>query len=360
MGKPEFYKLKVKTVNKETPDTVSVTFDLPAELKPKFDFTQGQYLTLKKEIKGQDVRRSYSICTSPLDQKLAVAIKWVEGGLFSTYANQELQAGDSLEVMQPMGKFYSPLDPQNENNYVAFAAGSGITPMLSIIKTTLQTEAKSTFTLFFGNRNIEHIIFREEIEALKNKYLGRFSVHHILSRENLGVPLYAGRIDQEKATQLIDLFLDPPQISHCFICGPEEMIFAVKEVLMNKGVEESKIHFELFTSPLGKLGKKKKEKSYEGPKFDSTVAIIMDGDQFDFGLSSNGEPILDAAQKATGADLPFACKGGVCCTCKAKLLEGQVEMDVNYGLEPDEIEAGYILTCQAHPRTEKVLLSFDD
>lgn len=358
---PKFHTLQVKEVRTETPDCVSVAFDVPDALKADYAFIQGQYLTLKTDIDGEDVRRSYSICSSPLEQELRVAVKHVEGGRFSTFANQKLQAGDTLDVMTPMGKFYTELDKNNEKQYVAFAAGSGITPVMSILKTVLEVEPKSSFTLFYGNRNFESIIFREAIEALKNKHLERLSIHHILSREVLGSPLFNGRINGEKCEQFCKAFFDVEQVDDYFLCGPEDMIFSVKNTLEEKGVDTKRIHFELFTTPTTKATKTKKtEITTPLPsESDSKITVILDGDAFDFSLHSNGDNILDAALK-NGADLPFACKGGVCCTCRAKILEGEVEMDVNYALEPDEVAAGFVLTCQSHPRTEKVVVSFDE
>jgi ring-1,2-phenylacetyl-CoA epoxidase subunit PaaE len=356
----QFYTLKIKDIVRQTDEAVSLSFDVPQDLQPQFRYIQGQYLTLRAEIDGQDVRRSYSICSSPLEPELRVAIKKIEGGLFSTYANERLQKGQSLQVMPPMGRFFVPKENQNQpQNYVFFAAGSGITPILSIIKTLLVSQENSQVTLFYGNKGFHSIIFREELEGLKNKYMSRFGLHHFLSRESPGAPLYKGRLDAQKCAQLSQSILDLSQSDEFYICGPEEMIHSISEFLKQKGVSEDKIHFELFTSPLGKLGAAKpKTRSQSEPEFDCEVSLTLDGYTYDFSLSSSGKNLLDAAQEA-GADVPYACKGGVCCTCKAKLLEGEVEMEVNYGLERDEIEAGFILTCQAHPKTKRVVVDFD-
>ncbi|BFG70682.1 phenylacetate-CoA oxygenase/reductase subunit PaaK [Sediminibacterium sp. KACHI17] len=353
-----FEQLTVREVRRETHDCVSIAFEVPEQLKETFRFLQGQYITLKTKIGGEEVRRSYSICSSPLDHELRVAVKKVPNGVFSTYANELLKAGDSLEVMPPMGKFFTPLLSIQKKNYVGFAAGSGITPLLSIIKTTLQTEKESTFTLVYGNRNRHSIIFRETLEALKNKYMNRFRLIHILSRETTDTPLNSGRIDADKCLTLCDKTIDLQRTDEFFLCGPEEMIFSVKNVLEEKGVAAQKIHFELFTTA-GQQNKKIQQLETEtdkGPK--SKITVKLDGISFDFELSQKGEAILDAALKQ-GADLPYACKGGVCCTCRAKLVEGQVDMEVNYGLEPDEIEQGFILTCQSHPKSEHVVVDFD-
>jgi ring-1,2-phenylacetyl-CoA epoxidase subunit PaaE len=353
-----FEQLRVKEVRKETDDCVSIAFEVPASLQEQFQFIQGQHLTLRTTINGEEIRRSYSICSSPLDNELRVAVKKVAQGIFSSYANDHLKKGDSLDVMPPMGKFYTPLKEDQKKNYVGFAAGSGITPLLSIIKTTLVTEPTSSFTLVYGNRNRPSIIFREALEALKNKYMGRFRLIHILSREQTDTILNAGRIDASKCYTLFEKTIDVSQTDEFFLCGPEEMIFAVKNVLEEKGVDKKKIHFELFTTP----GQEQRNKTVQTIHTDnepkSRITVKLDGISFDFDLAKNGAAILDAALKQ-GADLPYACKGGVCCTCRAKLVEGEVEMDVNYGLEPEEIEQGFILTCQSHPRSEKVVVDFD-
>ncbi len=355
----KFHPLQITDIRQETEDCVSVALGLPEDLRETFQYKHGQYLTLRKELNGEDVRRSYSICTSPLEKELRVAIKKVEDGRFSTYANEVLQIGDVLEAMPPLGNFTVALDPTNANSYAAFVAGSGITPVMSIIKTILEIEPQSHFTLIYGNRGFDSIIFREEIENLKNYNLDRLTIHHVFSKERMDIPLFNGRIDGEKCGTILDKLIAPNTIDEWFICGPEEMIFAVKGTLEKRGVADKKIHFELFTSPLGKLGKKKKKSV---PTFDPTLesktTIKLDGTSFDFNLPYAGDNILDAAMKE-GADLPYACKGGVCCTCRAKLVEGEVEMDVNYGLEPEEIAAGFILTCQAHPRTSKIVVDFD-
>ncbi|HEU4469497.1 MAG TPA: 1,2-phenylacetyl-CoA epoxidase subunit PaaE [Flavisolibacter sp.] len=353
-----FHPLRVKKVVKETDDCVSITFDIPTSLESTFRFKQGQSLTVRRQINGEEVRRTYSICSSPLDSQLRVAVKKVEGGSFSTWANESLKAGDVIDVMPPVGKFNTPLDPAQKKNYIAFAAGSGITPVLSIIKTTLLTEPLSHFTLVYGNRNRNAIIFKEELEALKDKFLDRFRLYHILSREKTDAPLNYGRIDVEKLDLLFSRLIDLKKANEFFLCGPEEMIFCIKGYLTARGVDSDRIHFELFTIPGQKTSVVNTGQQQEdsGPK--SRVSVKLDGISFDFELGYEGQSVLDAAL-AQGADLPYACKGGVCTTCKAKLTEGKVNMDVNWGLEPDEVEAGYILTCQAHPVTEKISVDFD-
>ena len=353
-----FHNLAIKEVRKETPECISVSFDVPAGLQKDFEFKQGQSLTMRATIGGEEVRRTYSLCSSPLDSQWKVAIKKVDGGLFSSFANDNLKSGDMLEVMEPVGKFYVELNPANKKNYLAFAAGSGITPVISIIKTTLRTEPQSSFTLVYGNRSRSSIIFFEELEGLKNQFLSRFNFINILSRERTETPLNFGRIDEEKLIELSKL-IDYTQIGETFICGPEEMIFCVKDFLIKKGVNEKNIHFELFTSSSPKASNVKRQPSNTASGPASKITVKVDGRSFDFDLPLNSDTtILDAALKQ-GADLPYACKGGMCCTCKAKLLEGEVEMDVHWGLEHEEIEKGYILTCQSHPKAEKVVVDFD-
>ena len=354
-----FHSLKVRKVEKETEDCVSIEFEIPEDLKEAFQFKQGQNLTIKKVLNGEELRRSYSICTSPFENKLRVAVKKAEGGVFSTWANEELNEGELLEVLPPTGKFYTELNPSQKKNYVAFAAGSGITPILSIIKTTLVTEPESTFTLVYGNRTKSSIIFKEDLEALKDKFIDRFRVYHILSRELTEALINNGRIDVDKLALLFSKVIDQKRCDDFFICGPEEMIFCIKGYLEGRGISSNKIHFELFTVP----GEKKSEaqttklETEEGPR--AKVSVKLDGVVFDFDLNYESESILDAALKQ-GADLPYACKGGVCTTCKAKLIEGEITMDVNWGLEPDEVARGFILTCQSHPKTDKVVIDFDE
>jgi ring-1,2-phenylacetyl-CoA epoxidase subunit PaaE len=355
--KPTFHKLRIKDVRKETADCCSIAFEIPEELKPNYQFIQGQYLTLRADIDKEDIRRSYSICSSPFEDDLRVAVKQVEDGKFSTYANNTLKEGDIIDVMTPVGNFYTELDAENKKHYVAFAAGSGITPILSIMKTVLETEHDSTFTLFYGNKNTASIIFKEDIEALKNVYMERLTVHYFLSREVLHSPIMNGRIDESKCKDIFDKLIAVDTIDECFSCGPEAMIFAVRDILKARGFDESKIHFELFTSSSNAAITKKVVKEEDKGRV-TNVTVTLDGKAFQFDLPFGTESILDAALKE-GADLPFACKGGVCCTCKARLIEGEVEMAVNYALEKEEVEAGYVLSCQSRPITDKVVVDFD-
>lgn len=356
-----FRSLVIKDIRTETPECVSIAFDVPADLETEFQFIQGQNITVKSMVDGEEVRRSYSICSSPMDNELRVAVKKVSNGKFSTHANTLLKKGDVVEVLPPTGRFYTNLNSTHQKNYLAIAAGSGITPLLSIIKTTLATEPLSSFTLIYGNRNRASIIFKEELEALKNKYIKRFSLYHILSRERTDTDVNYGRIDAAKCSELNNKLVPFSAFDEYFICGPEEMIFSTKDFLETLGVQKEKIHFELFTTP-GQAGstliRNVSTNSSGNTDQSSTITIKSDGVFFDFKLPFDGDSILDGALQQ-GADLPYACKGGVCCTCRAKLIEGEVEMEVNYALEDDEVKAGYILTCQSHPRTEKVVVDYD-
>lgn len=352
-----FHPLKIRSVKKETADCISVSFDVPENLKEAFQFKEGQNITVRQVVEGNEIRRSYSVCTAPHENELKVAIKAVDGGIFSSFA-QSLKKGDTLEILPPVGKFNAKL-AKEAGRYLAIAAGSGITPVISIIKHTLQNDADSVFTLVYGNRSRSSIIFFEELEAIKNKYMNRFNFINVLSREKTDAAINYGRIDKDKLAAL-DALIDYEKMDSVYICGPEEMIFGASEFLEGKGLDKNKIHFELFTSPGQANGQVKKQTETQtedkGPK--SNITVKLDGRSFDFDLGLQSMSILDAALQQ-GADLPYACKGGVCCTCRAKLVSGEVSMDVNYALEPEEVEAGFILTCQSHPRSEKVVVDFD-
>ncbi len=350
----QFYKVKVKEIKKTTKDCSVVTFDIPEDLKEEFSFHQGQHLTLKAMVNGEDLRRSYSLCSSPLDDQWKVAVKKIEDGRFSTFVNEQLKAGDELELMAPHGRFYQEIS-DTKKNYVAFAAGSGITPMYSIIKTHLKREAESTFTLIYVNRNIQSIILREEIEGLKNIYLDRFELYHFLTQEQRDAELFNGRLTKEKMKSIGELLVDYRSVDDFFICGPADMIFMIRDYLAEIGIEKEKVHFELFGTPEAQKQTKKKVSN----NADTTdVSIINNGVKTSFKMPMDGTSILDAAL-SNNADLPFACKGGVCCTCRAKIIEGDVEMEVNYALEEDEVADNYVLTCQAIPKSDKVLVDFD-
>jgi len=353
---PSFHKVRISSKEFLTEDAAEFTFSIPEEVQPEFMFLAGQYLTFKCQIQGEEVRRSYSLCSSPGERLWKVGIKRVEHGVFSNYALDELQVGDFVDVMTPMGNFqYNPA-PLEAKNIVLFAAGSGITPILSIAKTVLSEEVNSSVTLFFGNKGFSSIMFIEELENLKNKYLTRFRVIHLFSQESQGIPLQMGRINEEKLPLLHKAFLSHDAIDGIYVCGPEAMILAVKSYFEQTGLPKSAIHFELFLSGLAKTTTQEKVKMASAS---CRVSLIIDDDQLVFDMMETDNNLLDAAQKA-GADVPYACKGGVCCTCKAKILEGSAQMRVNYALEAEEVEQGYVLTCQAVPTSSAITISFDE
>ena len=355
----QFYPLEISEIKKETTESVSIAFNIPSNLKEDFKYTQGQYITLRLNLNGEELRRSYSICSGvDEDEPLRIGVKKVEGGKVSTYLNEEIEVGSSLEVMRPMGNFYTELNSQNQKNYVAFAAGSGITPILSIAKTTMSIEPQSTFKLFYGNRNAHSIMFKEELEKLESKYSSRFKIFNVLSRESNNNPLFKGRIDSGKAGQLLSTYCDIKSVDHFFICGPYEMIRGISNWLEENEILKEKILFELFQTPEDDSTDSQIEES-ERQEFSGSaeVTIHLDGDVSTLTLQGE-DAILDVAIDA-GLDVPYACQGGSCCTCRAKLLKGKVKMDANYVLSETELNQGYILTCQSHPTTPLVELDYD-
>jgi ring-1,2-phenylacetyl-CoA epoxidase subunit PaaE len=353
----KFHPIKVLDVYKETKDCSVVSFEIPDDMKDEFKYSQGQHLTLKALIDGTEVRRSYSLCSSPIEDKWKVAIKKINGGLFSAYVHENLKKGDILDIMPPNGVFNTPINPDKAKNYIVFAAGSGITPILSIVKTHLALEPKSTFKLFYLNRSVKSIIFKEEIEQLKNRYFGRLEIFHFLTKEHRSIELLNGRFTKEKLQILTDKIIDVLSVDECFICGPEEMIFLIKDELMAAGLSKDKIHFELFNTGNSEADKARVNKILEKKVEGTDVTIIDGGKEFHFIMEDDYDNILDGAL-AAGADLPFACKGGVCSTCRCKVIEGTVEMKVNYALDENEVAKNYILSCQAVPTSQKVVVDF--
>ncbi len=351
----KFHKIRVKDIEKTTADCSVLTFDVEERLIEDFAYKQGQYLTLKAMINGEEVRRSYSLCSSPIDGEWKVAVKKIHEGKFSTFANEVLKPGDFLEVMPPNGKFYVNCEPEKAKNYLAFAAGSGITPVLSIIKTHLHREPNSTFKLFYVNKSVASIILKEEVEALRNTFLGRLEIYHFLTREMRDAELFNGRLSEEKMEIIFDKIVDANEVDDAFVCGPNEMIFMVRDFLQARGVPEKNVHFELFNT--GGVKVTKKVRTVDTSKM-SEVHIVEGGKTIKFSIPQGSDNILDAGMKQN-MDLPYACKGGVCCTCRAKLVEGEIDMEINYALEQDELDAGYILTCQAVPTSQKVVVDFD-
>lgn len=354
----KFHKLQVADIYKETKDCVVISFDVPDKLKERFQFKHGQHLTLRKDINGEDIRRNYSLCSSPLDGEWKVAVKTIRDGVFSNYALNELKKGDTLEVMVPHGDFTIDVDVAARNNYIAFAAGSGITPLMSIIKTHLHQEPNSTFKLFYLNRTVKSIIFKEEIEQLKNEFFERFQVFYFLTKEQRDIPFLNGRFDKEKLAVLTKTFIDIPDTQHAFICGPQDMIFLIRDELQAAGMPKDTIHYELFYTGSSEEENKHIAEVLEQRIDGTQVTIIDGGKEFHFVMDDDFDTILDGAL-AAGADLPFACKGGVCSTCKCKVIEGSVKMKKNYALADKEVEQNYVLSCQAVPMSKKVVVDFD-
>jgi len=353
-----FYPLTIAAVQRETRDSVVLSLRVPDDARDQFRFKQGQYLTFRKTLDGEEIRRSYSICAAVQDDTLRVGIKKVPDGSFSTWANEQLQAGEVVEAMAPAGSFYVPLDAANNKHYVGFACGSGITPILSIVKTTLLSEPNSSFTLFYGNRASSSIMFREELEDLKNQCLGRLNLVHILSREQQDIELFNGHINKEKCAQLFKHWLDVSTVDTAFICGPQDMMLAVSEALQEHGLDKTQVKFELFATDSARRKRKvpQAKAATQANRCDATV--IIDGRARSLEVEKNQQTILDAGL-AEGMELPYACKAGVCSTCRAMVTEGEVDMDVNFALEDYEVARGYILTCQSYPVTDKVVVDFD-
>ena len=354
----DFYNIKVADIYKETDDTSVITFDIPSELQNTFKFRQGQHLTLKADIDGEDVRRSYSLCSSPFDKQWKVAVKLIPGGKFSAFVNNELKSGDIIELMPPSGTFGVSTNPEKAKNYLFFAAGSGITPVLSMIKTHLTEESHSTCKLFYVNKTAKSIIFKEELEQLRNKYFGRLEIYYFLTKERRDIELFNGRFDDDKMKVLTKTFIDIPDTSEVFLCGPEQMVNYVSNYLTNAGLPKELVHFELFVTGLSDEDIKRAERLAKQNVEGVEVTIVDGGKEFDFTMTKEYDNILDAALGA-GADLPFACKGGVCSTCKCQVIEGAVEMKINYALEDKEVEQNFVLSCQAVPTTKKVVVDFD-
>jgi ring-1,2-phenylacetyl-CoA epoxidase subunit PaaE len=354
----KFHPLTIAHVRNEMRDTIAVTFAVPAELQDSFKYQQGQHLTLRAKIGEEDVRRSYSICSAVQDGALRVAIKRTQGGLFSSWANDTLQAGHTLEVMPPMGHFNVPLDAANRKHYLAFAAGSGITPILSIVKTTLAAEPHSSFTLFYGNRASSSVIFRDELSDLKDTYMERLKLAYVMSREQQDIELFNGRITKDKAAQFLQHWVRVEDIDTAFICGPEDMMHGVSEALQEAGMPKAHIKVELFAASIPKHAHQPRAASAAAAHQQTEVTVIMDGNAASFTMEQDKESLLDAGLRA-GLDMRYSCKGGVCSTCRCKVIEGKVDMDANYALEDYEIARGYVLSCQSFPTTARVVIDFD-
>jgi ring-1,2-phenylacetyl-CoA epoxidase subunit PaaE len=349
-----FHKLKVKEIIRETPEAVSVIFDVPPPIQPEFLFKMGQYITFKINLNGEEVRRSYSLCSAPHERIIKVAVKEVPDGKMSSYINRQLKPGDEVEVMTPMGKFNTPLSGSNKKKYVLFAGGSGITPMMSIIKSVLFVEKQSRLHLIYANRNVESVIFKKELEEIKSQNPDKFYVTYVYDNPPSD-KFIKGPISEEAASDIINKE-NVSDADEFFICGPGPMMENIKKALQNRQVPAEKIHIEYFTSVQQELGQQTASEGMED--VESEVTVVLYGVETTFPLKSSGINILEAAIEA-GVDAPFSCKGAVCCTCRAKVLEGKVKMDANYALTDKEVEEGFVLTCQAHPLTPKVVLDYD-
>ena len=350
----QFIPLTIKSIQPQTEQAICIAFDLAPEQLDTFQYQPGQHLTIRHLTDDGELRRCYSIC-SDTQEDMSIAIKKIDQGQFSTWANAHLKAGDVLEVMPPQGVFFQKAAKAGGQNYLGFAAGSGITPILSIVKSVLNRQADATFTLVYGNRSWKQTMFSEQIMDLKDRFKERLQLVNIFSRELNDSEIFNGRIDADKLQQLFQANLISAEADHCFACGPEEMMTAVETVLPTWGIQRSKIHTERFNTGTAPRATAQQMES----RSEERVNIILDGRELIVEVSKQDDSILDAALRA-GADLPYACKGGVCATCKCKVLEGQVEMAVNYSLEEDEIQKGYVLSCQARPTTANVRLSFDE
>ena len=358
-GHSVFHRLKVGALERLTDDAVAVTFDVPDELRDEYRFAPGQHLTLRCELAGDDVRRNYSICSPATSGILRIGIKRLPGGVFSTYAFERLRPGDELDVMTPSGRFTVPLDPTQAKHYCAIAAGSGITPVLSILTTALEVEPESRATLLYGNRTTRTVMFLDELADLKDRHLGRFQIVHVLSRERQEAELLNGRIDAARLKLLLDAVVPPDSVDEWFLCGPAAMIDEARAALLDRGIDPASVHRELFH--VGAVPPPRREEpageaaAAEGA---AEVTVVLDGRSSTFPLAPSAESILDAALSVRG-DAPYACKNGMCGTCRAKVTEGDVEMDHNYALEDDELAAGFVLACQSHPRSDRVTVDFD-
>jgi ring-1,2-phenylacetyl-CoA epoxidase subunit PaaE len=353
----KFHALPVASVERETRDAIAVTFDVPAQLRELFRFEPGQHLTLRTDIGGDDVRRSYSIC-APAGGPLRIAVKRTPGGLFSMWANDALRAGTMLDVMPPMGHFGVSADPNASHHYLGVAAGSGITPLLSIVTTALVKEPRSRFTLIFGNRASSTVMFRDELAALKDRYLGRFNLVHVLSREPQDIELLHGRIDRAKADALFTRWVRVDDVDYAFVCGPEGMMDAVRASLIAHGLPPERVRIERFAASIPKHTHVPRPLP-QAAQTECEVTVVIDGSQRTFLLEKGNENIIDAGLR-NGIELPFSCKGGVCSTCRCKLVSGEVDMDVNFALEDYEVARGFILACQSYPVTDKVTVDFDN
>ncbi len=355
---PRFHSLRIAHVADETRDAVVITFEVPEAQREAFRFTPGQHVTLRTLVSGEEIRRSYSICSAPHEAGLRIAIKRVPDGLFSTWAQRELRPGHRLEVMEPSGSFGIPrcAVASGGRHHLAFAAGSGITPILSILKTVLAEEPQARATLVYGNRASSAVLFKEELQNLKDRYMARLNLIFVLSREHQDVDLFNGRIDREKTDALLQQWIDPADIDVAYLCGPQSMMSAVTDSLLAHGVGKERIRQELFGIAGQPITPRLPTEAQAAGE--CSVSVLLDGRERHFTMARDRQTLLDAALDQ-GVELPYSCKGGVCSTCRCKLIRGEVDMDVHFALEDYEIARGFILTCQSYPRTQEIALNFD-
>jgi ring-1,2-phenylacetyl-CoA epoxidase subunit PaaE len=353
----QFHPLRIASCRNETRDAMVVTFDVPGELRETFRFVQGQHLTLRVNVNGKELRRSYSICSAPFEQSLRIAIKRVPDGLFSTWAHEYLKPGQTIDCMEPSGHFHVPLEPEVARHHVAFAAGSGITPVLSIVKATLAAEPRSHITLVYGNRASSTVLFREELADLKDRYMTRLNLVYILSREHQDIELFNGRIDRARCEQLFEHWIDTSTIDVAYICGPRSMMEDVSATLESRKIDKSRIKMELFSVGLP-IGPRQPLPQTAAKQTQCKVAVIQDGRRREFTVARDQRTVLDSALDQ-GIELPYSCKGGVCSTCRCKLTRGEVEMDCHYALEDYEVARGFILPCQSYTLTDELVLDYD-
>jgi ring-1,2-phenylacetyl-CoA epoxidase subunit PaaE len=352
-----FHELEIVDVRRETADAVSIAFTVPPELREAYRFEPGQHLTLRSILDGTEARRSYSICTGLDDAELRVAVKQVDGGSFSRFVNERLKVGDRIDVMTPQGRFGTALDPDAARTYLAIAAGSGITPVMSILRSVLTREPRSRVFLLYGNRTAQSIIFKQALEDLKDRFLDRLGIYHVLSRESQEVPLLAGRIDGDKIATILRTVVPAQQLDAVFLCGPGGLIEEGRAAVLRAGVRPERIHVEYFTDGIPGIKRPTLQRLAESKEPAAIVRVRLDGSDHVVPLF-DGETIVEAGLRH-GLEMPYSCRGGMCCTCRAKLIEGDVTMDQNFSLEPWEMQAGYVLTCQSHPNTRSVAVDYD-
>ncbi|MDP9398840.1 MAG: phenylacetate-CoA oxygenase/reductase subunit PaaK [Actinomycetota bacterium] len=354
-----FHPLRVAAVDRLTDDAVAITFEVPEELREEFRFLPGQHLSVRSPALGDDIRRSYSVCAPATSGPLRIAVKRIPDGTFSTYAAERLHAGDVVDVMTPTGSFATPMDPGQAKRYAAIAAGSGITPVLSILSTALEVEQDSTAVLLYVNRTTGSIMFLEELEDLKNRYSERFELVHVLDEEPVEVEILSGRLDAARLARILDTLVPVDEVDEWFLCGPLPMTDAARGVLLERGADPAHVHRELFhVSPPSAGARRAAPAPDAATATGSAVTVVLDGRSHSFPLPRDGASVLDATLRVR-PDAPYACKNGVCGTCRAQVVQGEVEMDANYALESEELARGFVLTCQAHPVSERVTVDFD-